>query len=220
MNREEFYEALERTRQYVTENPREDELTHWGIKGQKWGLRRYQNPDGTLTEEGKKHYGRLTADYNYTKSDGVTPTFFAKRDSKIANKSAVKEYNKDLKRLSKESEKAQKVMNVGGDATKHLVKANAYAELLNNEKLYRSLGDANRAYKTKGTVGWALGGIPGSMLSGGISALANAYGNYHDQYQKVYNKYKDMPLSTLEKQFKQNVTMTEKVKTVYQPDNK
>ena len=29
-------------------------LYHHGIKGQKWGVRRYQNPDGTLTEEGKR----------------------------------------------------------------------------------------------------------------------------------------------------------------------
>lgn len=28
-------------------------LAHHGIKGQKWGVRRYQNSDGTLTEEGK-----------------------------------------------------------------------------------------------------------------------------------------------------------------------
>lgn len=29
-------------------------LVHHGIKGQKWGVRRFQNPDGTLTEEGKR----------------------------------------------------------------------------------------------------------------------------------------------------------------------
>ena len=32
----------------------EDELCHWGIKGMKWGVRRYQNEDGSLTAAGKK----------------------------------------------------------------------------------------------------------------------------------------------------------------------
>ena len=31
-------------------------LVHHGIKGQKWGVRRYQNEDGTLTEAGKARY--------------------------------------------------------------------------------------------------------------------------------------------------------------------
>ena len=31
---------------------------HSGIKGQKWGIRRYQNPDGSLTDEGRKRYAR------------------------------------------------------------------------------------------------------------------------------------------------------------------
>lgn len=32
-------------------------FAHHGILGQKWGRRRYQNPDGTLTPEGRKRYG-------------------------------------------------------------------------------------------------------------------------------------------------------------------
>lgn len=36
----------------------ETELYHYGVKGQKWGVRRYQNSDGSLTEAGRAHYGR------------------------------------------------------------------------------------------------------------------------------------------------------------------
>lgn len=36
-----------------------NELYHHGIKGQKWGHRRYQNPDGSLTDEGYlRYYGK------------------------------------------------------------------------------------------------------------------------------------------------------------------
>ena len=42
----------------------EDILEHHGILGQKWGLRRYQNPDGTLTELGRQHYRQLYFDEN------------------------------------------------------------------------------------------------------------------------------------------------------------
>ena len=35
-----------------------DELYHHGIKGQKWGIRRYRNKDGTLTESGKKRLSK------------------------------------------------------------------------------------------------------------------------------------------------------------------
>ena len=36
-------------------------LAHHGVKGQKWGVRRYQNEDGSLTPEGERRYGRSEA---------------------------------------------------------------------------------------------------------------------------------------------------------------
>lgn len=47
-------------------------LEHHGIKGQKWGVRRYQNADGTLTSEGKKRYYQLdTARYTRKTSSDI-----------------------------------------------------------------------------------------------------------------------------------------------------
>ena len=40
----------------------ENELYHWGIKGMRWGIRRYQNKDGSLTDLGKKRL--KTEDYH------------------------------------------------------------------------------------------------------------------------------------------------------------
>ena len=43
--------------------PPQGYLSHHGIKGQRWGIRRYQNRDGTWTDEGKKRYGDSDGDF-------------------------------------------------------------------------------------------------------------------------------------------------------------
>ena len=65
-------------------------LAHHGIKGQKWGVRQYQNTDGSLTAEGRKRYG-------------VGP----ERGSKEALKQKLKEQKKAYKEERKAAKKAQ-----------------------------------------------------------------------------------------------------------------
>ena len=62
------------------------ELKHYGKKGMKWGVRRYQNKDGTLTDAGKKRYDRDVRENNAKKKDnrinidGPDPKRWAKED--------------------------------------------------------------------------------------------------------------------------------------------
>ena len=46
----------------------ENELMHFGVKGQKWGVRRYQNPDGTLIRSKTRRNESQSEDYKIAKS--------------------------------------------------------------------------------------------------------------------------------------------------------
>lgn len=46
----------------------EHQLYHHGILGQKWGVRRFQNSDGSYTPEGKKRYGKDKSSKNKKKA--------------------------------------------------------------------------------------------------------------------------------------------------------
>ena len=46
-----------------------NQIWHWGVKGMKWGVRRYQNANGSLTDAGKKRYDRDVTTNDKKKKD-------------------------------------------------------------------------------------------------------------------------------------------------------
>lgn len=76
-------------------------LIHHGILGQKWGVRRYQNPDGSLTSEGKEHYGKGgSSEYGKGRGYGNSAKRYSKnRASKMTNA----ELDAAANRLNKEA---------------------------------------------------------------------------------------------------------------------
>lgn len=61
-------------------------LTHAGVKGMRWGVRRYQNKDGSLTPAGKNRYNRMSED--------------AKTAASLKKKSVKSMSNAELKKLN------------------------------------------------------------------------------------------------------------------------
>ena len=85
-------------------NKRGSNLTHFGIKGQKWGVRRFQNEDGTLTAEGRERYLQK---YKDAENDAIDRIKIAKNQLDDIEKNGwnaksafdpqfVKDYAKDL----------------------------------------------------------------------------------------------------------------------------
>jgi hypothetical protein len=82
---------------------RQDELMHYGVKGQKWGVRRYQNADGSLTNAGRKKQAKME-----------------KYRNKLVNKA-------DRKAASNRNS-AKRAMNIVKDLKKNGTKSEAYRE--------------------------------------------------------------------------------------------
>lgn len=60
-----------------------DELYHHGILGQRWGVRRYQNKDGSLTSAGRKRKGLLTSIKDKRKMKKLREAKEAKKKEKL-----------------------------------------------------------------------------------------------------------------------------------------
>lgn len=101
----------------------ENYLAHYGIKGQKWGIRRFQNADGSLTPEGIRRYGSLE---NFNRQRGIVgksdkPPKYAKVDGRASQKmpknakSLTKEQQEELSR--KRKEKTKKILKIAGAVT-------------------------------------------------------------------------------------------------------
>lgn len=71
-----------------------NELYHWGIKGMKWGVRRYQNSDGSYTTAGKKR--------RKSRTDGWSDD--AKEAGQLKKKKLNQMSNAELQKLNKRQE--------------------------------------------------------------------------------------------------------------------
>ena len=141
------------------------ELYHHGIQGQKWGVRRYQNEDGSLTEEGKyRYHGKNEYGFN-------------------------KKYNNDtMKRVTKETESLLKETDEYKQTQKKVFASSVVAG-----GIAAAASVAFPAF-TPMIVGMSIGTLAGNnrrLLNQGKEAASKAMGyrSYADMRIKEFDKY-------------------------------
>jgi hypothetical protein len=156
-----------------------DELMHYGVRGMKWGIRRFQNPDGSLTKAGIRRYGDKSP-YEVVTSDG--DTFHVSKGSKNNYNTRHSKVTKTWGQHNKEVDDAK--------AKKRISKQYAKEQAKGDEDLKKSY---NRMYVD------AYNKAADKMNGGGIDRYNRAqekkYGKdyvkrsgYENDYMKMFNK--------------------------------
>jgi hypothetical protein len=152
-------------------------IAHHGIKGQKWGVRRFQDSNGELTAAGRARYNTDSA-YKTEKSLNR----IERQNMKLKTKAAIADA-KANKAYSKGNDKrSQKYKSVADEARKAMRSGDALSNRLIRDagkKVYdvRSTSKTRYAHKGRMILSTMLAGPTGALTVAAVDAYrANAYG--------------------------------------------
>ena len=156
-----------------------DYICHHGIKGQKWGVRRYQNKDGSLTEAGKDRLNKIKDKYTQQGNERVQTQLNYIRDLEQQQILQIKQtYGVDpsvekLRDMPREA--AAEIIKIHNATTNYEsfidnVKEN-YTKQVDSLKYDEYMNRGKTFLKSAG-----IGGTIGAVTMGGLMALAGGLG--------------------------------------------
>lgn len=177
-----------------------DELQHWGIKGMKWGVRRYQNKDGSLTPAGEKRYNQEMEKVEKQKAK------LAEKQRIQQNKQETKAKYKQLKDEKAALKAQKKALKDGPEETdeqkrERLLKSTDAKEIYENKHLltYNELMERANRLDVEARI---KGKIVEEKSKTGLEYMdnaANAIGKATNLYKKVDDAYKTVTESAIGK---------------------
>lgn len=121
----------------MSENNKTDTLCHHGVKGQRWGFRRYQYKDGTLTPAGKKRAAKMKEEYTALTGKRLIRKPTPKENNIDEHKSVKDMTNEELRkktdRLNAEKNYIDAVKNREALEPKQVSKGKAFVNKMLNE---------------------------------------------------------------------------------------
>lgn len=120
-----------------------DELYHHGIKGMRWGVRRFQNEDGTLTAQGRQRYKDYKSDQSTRRS--LTRHVAADKKNLKARGEAMNEVTKNYNDAQEQMRKASSKVFISKKKRQELVDEAAANLTKAGEELEKRRADLNRA---------------------------------------------------------------------------
>ena len=184
-----------------------NELYHHGIKNMKWGIRRFQNKDGSLKPAGKKRYDKEVAKLKAEKKKLRNEISVQKKADKLKQlekeRDALKAQSKNLKKNSKTTTQEDKQAETIEQKRERLLKSTDAKELYENRALLTTnelnerINRIDTEAKLKSRIVVEKQKTGRDKFNERMSKATDTIGNAVALYQKVDNAYSTFSKSSI-----------------------